>query len=173
MPFAVLENDLKWGPFEQNPNRALDALHWLRDNGIARVLRPQPRLARLAVDAGRRPQPCLNPAELAQRILQRIRNTAAATRGLVVDWDVVNEPVANREVLSILGDAVMADWFRAAKDADPAPRLFINEYDILSANGANLRKQNAYYSMIRMLQERGAPIEGIGMQGHFSSATPA
>lgn len=170
--FAVLENDLKWGPFEQNPNRALDALHWLRDNGIARVRGHNlvwPGWQWMPADVRNLAS---NPAALAQRILERIRNTAAATRGLVVDWDVVNEPVANRDVLDILGDAVMADWFRAAKDADPAPRLFINEYDILSANGANLRKQNAYYSMIRMLQERGAPIEGIGMQGHFSSATP-
>ncbi|MGB9612170.1 MAG: endo-1,4-beta-xylanase, partial [Bryobacteraceae bacterium] len=170
--FAVLENDLKWGPFEQNPNRALDALHWLRANGITRVRGHNlvwPGWQWMPADVRNLAS---NPAALAQRILERIRNTAAATRGLVVDWDVVNEPVANRDVLNILGDAVMVDWFRAAKDADPAPRLFINEYDILSANGANLRKQNAYYSMIRMLQERGAPIEGIGMQGHFSSATP-
>lgn len=169
---AVLENDLKWGPFEANRNRALDALHWLRDNGIRRVRGHNlvwPGWDYMPADvrslAG-------NPEALRQRILDRIRDAAAAVRGLVVDWDVVNEPVANRDVLNILGDAAMADWFRAAKEADPEPRLFINEYAILSSNGANLRKQNDYYRMIESLLALGAPVEGIGIQGHFDSATP-
>lgn len=169
---AVLENDLKWGPFEENPQRALSAIAWLHENGIRRVRghnlvwpgwQWMPRELR-GLES--------NPEALRQRILDRIRATAEATRGLVCDWDVVNEPVANRDVLNILGDAEMAAWFRAAKEADPEARLFINEYDILSANGANVRKQNAYYRMIRMLQELEAPVEGIGMQGHFDSATP-
>lgn len=169
---AVLENDLKWGPWEQNRNRALDALHWLRDNGIRRIRghnlvwpgwQWMPQDVRAL--AG-------NPEALRQRILTRISDVAAAVRGLVVDWDVVNEPVANRDVLDILGDAVMVDWFRAAKQADPAARLFINEFAILSSNGANLRKQNLYYRMIESLLAGGAPVEGIGMQGHFDSATP-
>lgn len=169
---AVLENDLKWGPFEENPQRALNAIRWLQENGIRRVR------GHNLVWPGWQWMPAevrslaSNPAALNQRIIDRIRQTAAATRGLVVDWDVVNEPVANRDVLDILGDAVMVDWFRAAREADPGPRLFLNEFDILSANGANLRKQNAYWRMIRMLQEAGAPVGGIGFQGHFDSATP-
>jgi hypothetical protein len=66
----------------------------------------------------------------------------------------------------------MVDWFRAAKESDPGARLFINEYDILTANGANLRKQNSYYSMVETLLARGAPVEGIGLQGHFETPTP-
>ncbi len=169
---AVLENDLKWGPWEQNRNRALDALHWLRNNGIGRIR------GHNLVWPGWRWMPqdvqalANNPEALRQRILARISDVAAAVRGLVVDWDVVNEPVAERDVLNILGDSVMADWFRAAKQADPGARLFINEYAILSANGANLRKQNLYYRMIETLLAGGAPVEGIGMQGHFDSATP-
>ena len=112
------------------------------------------------------------PEALRQRILDRIRDTATATRGLVVHWDVVNEPVAERDVLNILGDEVMADWFRAAKECDPESRMFINEYDIVAGNGANLRKQNAYYRMIEMLLKLEAPVEGIGFQGHFDTATP-
>lgn len=169
---AVLENDLKWGPWEANRNRALDALHWLRDNGIRRVRGHNlvwPGWQYMPADvrdlAG-------NPEALRQRILNRIRDVATAVRGLVVDWDVVNEPVANREVLNILGDAAMVEWFRAAKEADPEARLFINEFAILSSNGADLRKQNAYYRMTESLLAQGAPVEGIGMQGHFDSATP-
>ncbi len=169
---AVLENDLKWGPWEQNRNRALDALLWLRDNGVRRVRGHNlvwPGWQYMPDDvrnlAG-------DPEALRQRILARIRDVATAVRGQVVDWDVVNEPVANREVLDILGDAVMADWFTAAKESDPGARLFINEFAILSSNGANLRKQNAYYRMIEDLLARGAPVQGIGLQGHFDSATP-
>lgn len=169
---AVLENDLKWGPFEENRNRAMNALRWLHENGITWIRghnlvwpgwRWMPNDVRNLAD---------NPEALRQRILDRIRDTATATRGLVVHWDVVNEPVAERDVLNILGDEVMADWFRAAKECDPESRMFINEYDILSANGANLRKQNAYYRMIEMLLGLEAPVEGIGFQGHFDTATP-
>ncbi len=169
---AVLENDLKWGPWEQNRNRALNALHWLRDNGIGRIRghnmvwpgwqwMPQ-ELRNLSS----------NPEALRQRILARIQDVGSAVRGLVVDWDVVNEPVANRDVLDILGDEAMTDWFREARRADPEARLFINEFSILSDSGANLRKQNAYYRMIEWLLQWGAPVEGIGMQGHFDNATP-
>lgn len=169
---AVLENDLKWGPWEDNRNRALNALRWLHDNGITWVRghnlvwpgwRWMPNDVRALAN---------NPEALRQRILDRIRDVATATRGQLVHWDVVNEPVAERDVLNILGDEVMVDWFRAAKDCDPDARLFINEYDILAANGANLRKQNAYYRMIEMLLAREAPVEGIGFQGHFDTATP-
>lgn len=169
---AVLENDLKWGPWESNPNRALEALRWLRENGILRVRGHNmvwPGWQYMPADvrnlAG-------NPEALRQRILARIRDVGAAVRGQVVDWDVVNEPVANREVLDILGDAVMVDWFNAARESDPEARLFINEFAILSSNGSDLRKQNAYFRMIEDLLARGAPVQGIGLQGHFDSATP-
>jgi GH35 family endo-1,4-beta-xylanase len=169
---AVLENDLKWGPFEENRGRALNALRWLHDNGITWIRghtlvwpgwQWMPRDVRDLAN---------NPEALRRRILDRIRDAATATRGLVVHWDVVNEPVANRDVFNVLGEDVMVDWFRAAKESDPGARLFINEYDIVAANGANLRKQNAYYRMIQSLQQREAPVEGIGFQGHFDTATP-
>ncbi len=169
---AVLENDLKWGPWEENRNRALDALNWLRENGVRRIRGHNlvwPGWQWMPSDvrnlAG-------NPEALRQRILARIRDVAAAVRGQVVDWDVVNEPVANRDVLDILGDEAMVEWFAAARESDPDARLFINEYAILSSNGANLRKQNAYARMIETLLSRGAPVQGIGLQGHFDSATP-
>ena len=58
-------------------------------------------------------------------------------RGLLEDWDVLNEPYTNHQVQDILGDAEMAAWFQAAKESDPEARLFINDYSILSANGAD------------------------------------
>jgi GH35 family endo-1,4-beta-xylanase len=169
---AVLENDLKWGPWEENRDRALNALRWLHENGIRRVRGHNlvwpgwqwlPRDVRSLEN---------DPEALRRRILGHIADEAAATRGLVVHWDVINEPVANRDLMNILGDAEMAAWFRAAKEADPGALLFINEYDILAANGANIRKQNAYFRMIQYLLGLEAPVEGIGMQGHFNSPTP-
>ena len=169
---AVLENDLKWGPWEENRGRALSALAWLHENGIRRIRGHNliwpgwqwiPRDVRSLEN---------NPEALRRRILERIADAASATRGLVVHWDVINEPVANRDIMNILGDEEMAVWFRAAKQADPEAVLFINEYSILSANGADLRKQNAYFRMIQYLKDLRAPVEGIGMQGHFGEPTP-
>ena len=50
--------------------------------------------------------------------------------------------------------------------------MFINDYNILAAGGADVLHQNYYYEVIKWLLENGAPLDGIGMQGHFAGVTP-
>jgi GH35 family endo-1,4-beta-xylanase len=168
---AVLENDLKWPGWEANRTRALRAIEWLHANGVHKIrghnlVWPSwqylPRdLAALQND----------PPALRKRILDHIQDEVAATRGTLMDWDVINEAFTNRDIQKILGDGEMALWFQTARDYDPDVKLFINDYNILSANGANLLHRNGYYDIIRFLDSKGAPVDGIGMQGHFSSPT--
>jgi GH35 family endo-1,4-beta-xylanase len=170
--FAVLENDLKWPQWEQNRQRALNGIQWLRDNGITRIRGHNlvwPGWTYLPQDVrGLASQ----PEALRNRVRDHIRDIVAATRGLLEDWDVLNEPFTNRDLQAILGDAEMAAWFQIAKESDPEARLFVNDYNILSANGADLRHRNGFYSVVQYLRDNGAPVEGIGLQGHFTSATP-
>jgi hypothetical protein len=49
------------------------------------------------------------------------------TRGRFTDWDVINEPFAHRDLMEILGDEVMVEWFKAAREADPEVKLLIEE----------------------------------------------
>lgn len=169
---AVLENDLKWPQWERDPKRALDAVEWLRAQGISRIRghnliwpswRWLPRNLRGLED---------DPPALRRRALDHIRDEVTATRGLLEDWDVVNEPYTNHDLLDILGVAEMDAWFRMAREFDPKAVLYLNDFNILSARGLDRAHQDHFFETIRFLIRRGAPLGGIGMQGHFREVTP-
>ena len=61
----------------------------------------------------------------------------------------------------------MVDWFAAARRNLPGTPLFINDYSILSGGGQDVAHQDHYEATIAYLLEAGAPLDGIGMQGHF------
>ena len=48
--------------------------------------------------------------------------------------------------------------------------MFINDYAILSGGGGTTAHRDYYESMIKMLIDKGAPVNGIGMQGHFGNS---
>ena len=88
-------------------------------------------------------------------------------RGLF-QWDVVvNEPYQNDDITDILGNDVMVRWFQDARAADPDCQLFINENGIFS--GPNEAKRTFYRNLVQYLLDKGAPLDGIGMQGNFSN----
>jgi endo-1,4-beta-xylanase len=168
---VVLENDLKWPQWEQNRDRALRAVRWMHDNGIRKV-----RGHNLVWPAWQYLPGSLrnlesNPDALRKRILDHIQDVVTANRGTLMDWDVLNEAHTNKDLQRILGDDEMVRWFQVARDYDPDVKLFINDYNILSANGANIVHRNGYFDIITFLLSRDAPVDGIGMQGHFGSPT--
>jgi GH35 family endo-1,4-beta-xylanase len=166
---VVVENDLKWPQWEQDRNRAMRLLDWLHDNGLGAVRGHNmvwPGWQYLPADL-RALSP--DPEALRRRIDNHILAIGSATRGRVIDWDVVNEPIPNRDLQNILGDYELVRWFQLARAADPEARLYINEYDIETGGGRNRRKQDQYFDLIRDLLDRGAPVGGIGIQGHFGS----
>lgn len=164
---VTIENDLKWPEFEDNRQRALDTVTWLRDAGVA--VRGHnllwPGWTRLPKDV-----PMLEgkPDALRKRILDHVRDEVGAFRGQIAEWDVVNEPVTNTDVQRVLGNGILAEVFKAAREADPQARLFINDYSILSHGGADTEHQDNYFRIIRELLDAKAPVQGIGMQGHFN-----
>jgi GH35 family endo-1,4-beta-xylanase len=87
--------------------------------------------------------------------------------GSLVHWDVVNEPFDNHDLLEILGPEVMVDWFKEVRAVEPCAKLFINDYGILTGGSGNTPHRDHYEKTIKMLVEKGAPLDGIGMQGHF------
>ncbi len=98
-------------------------------------------------------------------------------RGLASGWDVINEPVTENgeglrdslwsRKLGQIGQFKVA--FAAAKAADPAAVLFINDYH-LESRPAKLRR---YMQLIEQLLAEGVPLGGIGCQTHcWSELTP-
>lgn len=169
---VTLENDLKWEaltdwgyPLERG-SRAVD---WLREAGYAvrgHVLvwpgwRELP--AALKRDEG-------NPAKLRDAVTAHIREMMTTFKGRIDQWDVVNEPFTNHDLLDVLGYEVMADWFKLARSIDPKPKLYINDFAILSGGGGTTAHRDHYEKMIQLLVDNGAPFDGIGLQGHFGAS---
>jgi GH35 family endo-1,4-beta-xylanase len=102
-------------------------------------------------------------------VQHHLRELTAAMEESLVHWDVVNEPVDNHDILDILGSEVMVDWFKEVRATEPSSKLFINDYGILSGGGGTTPHRDQYEKTIKMLVDKGAPLDGIGMQSHFDS----
>ena len=83
------------------------------------------------------------------------------------DYDVVNELRDNHTVMDLCGKEIVTDWFKQAKQIDPAPRMGINEFAIIAGGGWTTTQQDAYAQWIDYLLENGAPLGVIGFQCHF------
>lgn len=92
-------------------------------------------------------------------------------RGKVVDWDVLNELFdesgawrTNSPWYQAIGPDLAEAALRAAHEADPGARLFINDFDIERPGP----KQDAVFDLVRDLRARGVPIDGVGIQAHWA-----
>lgn len=115
----------------------------------------------------------------AQALLEsHIATVLAFTHGRVVEWDVVNEPVAdpggpfNGELrestwLRNLGENHIDVAFRLAHAADPGLRLVLNEYGIEASGWRAEEKRRRLLRLLRELLERGAALHAVGVQAHM------
>ena len=174
-----IENALKWkrwgGPpgDPRNVKIALDGLRWLKARDIpvhGHVLvwpnwqHVPNAVARLRNDT----------EKLAATIDEHIRELMGATAGLTYEWDVVNEAFSNHQITDVLGGQKrLVEWFKtagAARGPGDERRLYYNDYGILAAGGmTDSPHQEFYCALVRTLLEAGAPLEGLGVQGHFGS----
>ncbi|GJC80384.1 endo-1,4-beta-xylanase 1 [Colletotrichum liriopes] len=98
-----------------------------------------------------------------------IANVLKHYLGQCYAWDVVNEAAADdgswrtSVFYTVLGTSYLPISFRAAKAADPNTKLYYNDYN-LEYNGA---KTNRVYEAVTIVQNAGAPIDGVGFQGHL------
>ena len=104
-------------------------------------------------------------------VLDHVREkvTVAAPFGPVA-YDVYNEPHAGPFLPSIAGQDIAASAFAVAEDLDPDATLYINDYGMISGGGTNEAHLSFYESWVADHLAAGAPIGGIGFQGHFGAA---
>ena len=125
-----------------------------------------------------------NANDVRAAMINHISRVVAHYKGKVVAWDVVNEawttPSKTGDGAATLLDSVFHRYlgpgyideaFQAARQADPAAKLYYNDY---SAEGMN-DKSNAVYEMVRDMKMRGVPIDGVGIETHVGTPndTPA
>ena len=166
---VVFENDLKWPQF--NPNSTLNirkSLDSLDAHGIAvrghNVIWPSWKFTPTSLKLLEN-----NPIGLRAAIDKHIDEVTKFTSGRLVDWDVINEPYTEHDIMDILGKDVMPDWFKRVRNYDRMVKLYLNDYSILSGGGSDTKKQDSYYNLVKYMEEKGAQVDGIGMQGHFGS----
>lgn len=99
-----------------------------------------------------------------------ITAVVARYRGKVLMWDVVNEafddgsrPMRRNTIWQCaLGPTYIDSAFVWTRRADPAVRLFYNDY---GAEGTGV-KADSVYNLVTSLRRNGVPIDGVGLQLH-------
>ncbi|WP_406394248.1 endo-1,4-beta-xylanase [Streptomyces sp. NBC_00882] len=108
-------------------------------------------------------------AQLGQLMNDHIALEVGRYKGRLAAWDVVNEAFnedgAYRQTLwyNGLGTGYIAQALTAARAADPAAKLYINDYNVEGVNA----KSTALYNLVKSLKEQGVPIDGVGLQAHL------
>lgn len=111
---------------------------------------------------------------LIQRMKDHIFTVVGRYRGKVHSWDVVNEALLDdgsfrkSPFYEIIGEDYIQLAFEFARQADPDAALYYNDYSM-----ANPAKRAGVVSLVKRLQQAGAPIDGIGMQGHIGLSYPS
>ena len=117
----------------------------------------------------------------AEAILtNHIETVGGRYAGRVHSWDVVNEAIQvddnlegglrNSPWYQLLGPGYLDLAFRTARRVDPKALLCYNDYDIESEAPAQAAKRAALLKMVRGMQQRGVPIDAIGVQSHIKAA---
>ena len=164
---AVFEGAMKWRAGWDYTDSLRNCVGWLKQNNI------DVRGHCLVWPSWNSTPPFVknfqNDRENLRRIVRdHIYYEAGMLKNDVVEWDVINEVYANNEILRVLGNDIMVDWFKVAHDAAPSAKLYANDYDILTtADNPSDSHRKAFLDMAAELKKKGAPIDGLGMQSHF------
>ncbi|MEU7932285.1 endo-1,4-beta-xylanase [Micromonospora echinofusca] len=118
----------------------------------------------------------MSGSALRSAMLNHVTQVATYYRGKIDSWDVVNEAFADGSSgarrdsnLQRTGNDWIEAAFRAARTADPGAKLCYNDYNTDDWTHA---KTQAVYTMVRDFKQRGVPIDCVGLQSHFNSASP-
>ena len=112
---------------------------------------------------------------LLQRLKEHITAVVSRYKGSIYAWDVVNEAVSDKgdEYLrnslwyQKCGEDYIAKAFEYAHEADPDAILFYNDYGEI-----NPAKRKKIIRLINQLKAANVPVQGIGLQCHWSIDTP-
>ncbi|KAL8302882.1 hypothetical protein RB597_005432 [Gaeumannomyces tritici] len=109
------------------------------------------------------------PEAMREAIVRHIHNVAGHWKGRCLHWDVVNEALEDdgtwrKSVFyNVLGEEYIKLAFREAAKADPHAKLFYNDYNLESPG----LKVAAAGRLVKMLQDEGIRIDGVGAQAHL------
>ena len=121
--------------------------------------------------------------EEALKIMKdHITNVMQHFKGKVREWDVVNECLDDNQSAvrtnpdayelkkncvwqQAIGDDYVDSAFVYAHQADPDAKFYLNDYGVEFQGKA---KTAAFYNLAMRMKNNGIPIDGVGLQCHFS-----
>ena len=103
---------------------------------------------------------------------------AGRYKGKITGWDVFNESIADggdgktenlrtSSWYKAVGPDVITLAFKWAHEADPNAELYYNDYNIEQGAVKNTGKHASSMLLLKRLIAEGAPIHGVGIQGHW------
>ncbi|KAI4388645.1 hypothetical protein MLD38_000956, partial [Melastoma candidum] len=110
----------------------------------------------------------LSTNDLMAAVQNRLTSLLSRYKGNFRHYDVNNEMLHGSFYQDRLGKDIRANMFKIANQMDPSALLFVNDYHV--EDGCDPRSSpESYIEHILNLQEQGAPVGGIGIQGHISN----
>lgn len=160
----TLENDLKWNSLDGKiPDEARRATAWMRANGFR-------SRGHNAVWGSQQYLPVsleLPAEELWRLVQQRIREAIPAFGTELYVWDVVNEAVTETGLWDKIGWDKYPEVYRMARRLNPGVKLAYNDFDNIEIAQSTPQRLQQFYGRVQQLLDAGAPLDIIGLQGHF------
>ena len=118
--------------------------------------------------------------KVTQRLKDHISTLVGHYKGKIRSWDVVNEAISDRgnpqtaetenlrdsQWHKALGPEFLTLAFKFAHEADPEVKLYYNDYGIEVGP-----KHGSSLVLLKRLIKDGAPIYGVGIQGHWTTGS--
>ena len=186
----VAENEMKWDALEPSQNSfsygsADDLVKFARNHDMrvrGHCLAWHSQLPTWVSSDGKKNDKNWTREEALQILKNHIEKVVKHYKGKVAEWDVVNECLdddqsivrSNTEGYTLrknsvwtlaVGEDFIDSAFVWAHRADPDAVLYLNDYGVEFSNKA---KTAAFYNLAMRLKKKGIPIDGVGLQCHFS-----
>src|ERR1700742_2345027 len=176
------ENSMKMGPIHPEENRynwkdadaiiAFAQAHGLRVRGHNLCWHEQTPKWLFTDSTGKQ----VTKEVLLKRLKDHITTVVKRYKGKIYAWDVVNEAIdddstkflRNSLWYQICGEDFIVKAFEYAHEADPAAVLFYNDY-----NTERPEKRERVYKLLKKLVDAKVPINGVGLQAHWSIYEPS
>lgn len=105
------------------------------------------------------------PQAITDTCKMRVQREVSRYKGIVKEYDVINEPLTGHAdwLRKTVGDSILWNCFKWAREADPDARLYINDYNV----EYNWGQAVEYRDLIKKIVANGGPVTGVGLQAHF------
>lgn len=186
----VGENEMKFDATEPEQNQfsfgGSDAIMWVADRYHQEVrghtLVWHSQVPAWVSQDGKKNNHDYSKEQLLAILKNHIFQVVGKYKGQIREWDVCNEVLDDDQSIvrsdpdayklrpsiwaTYIGEAFIDSAFVWAHQADPQAKLYINDYGVEFSGST---KAEAYYNLVKRLKQSGIPIDGCGLQCHFST----